>query len=229
MLRRFSPKVPQRTSGRADRLLWHKAACPGVAVFFHVPVSFPAMTEDVTHLLARLREGETQAWDELLPLVYEELRRLSRGQRRKARPYQTLNTTALVHEAYLKLAVRDEPASFQDRQHFFRVAARAMRDVAVDYARHQQAEKRGGGEARATLDEAIVAGEKRLSEVLAVEDALQRLEKLDARQAQVVELRYFAGFSIPETADILGISPATVKREWAAARAWLYRAMREPT
>ena len=187
------------------------------------------MTEDVTHLLARLREGETQAWDELLPLVYEELRRLSRGQRRKARPYQTLNTTALVHEAYLKLAVRDEPASFQDRQHFFRVAARAMRDVAVDYARHQQAEKRGGGEARATLDEAIVAGEKRLSEVLAVEDALQRLEKLDARQAQVVELRYFAGFSIPETADILGISPATVKREWAAARAWLYRAMREPT
>ena len=187
------------------------------------------MTKDVTRLLERLREGEAQAWDELLPLVYDELRRLSRGQRRKARPYETLNTTALVHEAYLKLAARDEPAPFQDRQHFFRVAARAMRDVAVDYARRQQAEKRGGGEAPVTLDEAIDSGEQRLSEVLAIEDALQGLEKLDARQAQVVELRYFAGFSIPETAEILGISPATVKREWAAARAWLYRAMREST
>ena len=183
------------------------------------------MTNDVTRLLVRLREGEPGAWDELLPLVYGELRRLSHGQRRKARPYQTLNTTALVHEAYLKLAAREEPPSLQDRQHFFRVAARAMRDVAVDYARRQRAEKRGGPEAAVTFDEAAVAGEKQLSEVLALEDALQRLEKLDARQARVVELRYFAGLSIPETAEALGISPATVKREWAAARAWLYREM----
>ena len=183
------------------------------------------MNEDVTRLLARLREGEAQAWDELLPLVYDELRRLSRGQRRKARPYQTLNTTALIHEAYLKLADRDEPASFQDRQHFFRVAARAMRDVAVDYARRQQAEKRGGGDAQVTFDESVNPAEKKLDEVLALEEVLRRLEQLDARQAQVVELRYFAGFSIPETAEIMGISPATVKREWVAARAWLYRAM----
>lgn len=183
------------------------------------------MGHEVTQLLGQLREGRAEAWDELLPIIYDQLRRMSRGQRRRNRPYQTLNTTALVHEAYMKLAAREEGTPFEDRQHFFRVAARAMRDVAVDYARAQQAEKRGGDQAPVTLDDNLDGGQKQIEEVLAVEAALSKLEALDERQARIVELRYFAGLTTPEAAEILGISPATLKREWVAARAWLVREM----
>jgi RNA polymerase sigma factor (TIGR02999 family) len=179
---------------------------------------------DVTTLLQESRAGEP-VLDELLPLVYDELRRLARVQRARLRPYETLNTTALVHEAYLKLAGRNR-ASWTDRIHFFRIAARAMRDVLVDYARRQQAQKRGGDAPHVSLDDAPPLGglpDVEVDEVLAVNEALTRLETVDERQARVVELRYFVGLSIQETAEVLEVSPATVKRDWTSARAWLFR------
>ena len=178
---------------------------------------------DVTRLLAQVREGDTAALERLLPLVYQELRALARRQRSRRGSAETLNTTALVHEAYEKLARQD--AGWNDRAHFFRVAAKAMRDVLVDYARQQQAAKRGGKQPDLALDEMRLVAIERTDEVLALDEALTRLAALDARQSEVVELRYFVGLTIPETAEVLGLSPATIKREWTAARAWLYREM----
>lgn len=180
-------------------------------------------TSNVQALLAASRSGEP-VLDDLLPILYDELRRLAHAQRRRLRPYETLNTTAVVHEAYLKLAGRED-ASWEDRRHFFRIAARVMRDVIVDYARKQQAEKRGGDAADVPLDEAPPLPDLASEEVLALADALDRLRDLDARQAQVVELRYFVGLTIEETAEVLDVSPATVKRDWTSARAWLVRGM----
>ncbi len=177
---------------------------------------------DITRLLADSAGGDASARERLATLVYEELRRQASLQRRRHRPYDTLNTTALVHEAYLKLSGRDEP-DWQDRVHFFRVAGRVMRDVLVDYARRRRATKRGGGQTDLSLDEALDLPVLKDDEILAVHEALLQLEQLDPRQSKVVELRYFVGLNIPETAEVLNISPATVRRDWATARAWLQR------
>ncbi|WP_095512191.1 sigma-70 family RNA polymerase sigma factor [Rubrivirga marina] len=181
------------------------------------------VAHDVTQLLALARDGDQRALDRVLPLVYEEVRRLARSQRYRNGASETLNTTALVHEAYEKLALHD--GDYVDRQHFFRVAARAIRQVLIDAARARKAEKRGGGTPDVSLDGVAVASPARDDEALALDEALDRLAALDDRQAQIVELRYFVGLTVPETADVLDLSPATVKRDWAAARAWLYREM----
>ncbi|MFQ5570068.1 MAG: ECF-type sigma factor [Rhodothermales bacterium] len=182
----------------------------------------PDRQTDVTYLLAQLSNGHEEALDRLLPLIYDELRRLAHRQRLRQHAHETLNTTALVHEAFLKLAGKDD-ASWKSRAHFFRIAARAMRDVLVDYARRQRAAKRGGDRPDHSLDDIGELPEVRAEEVLGIHEALHRLEALDPRQCRIVELRYFVGLTIPETADVLGISAATVKRDWVAARAWLQR------
>lgn len=184
-----------------------------------------AHTDDVTTLLDQADRGDPAALDRLIPLVYGELRALARRHRRRAGGSETVNTTAVVHEAYAKLANGTLGAT--GRTHFFRIAGRAMRDVLVDHARAQRAQKRGGPGRAASLDTVgpVDAGGLRVDEVVAVDDALERLEAFDPRQARVVECRYFAGMTVEETADALCISPATVKRDWITARAWLHRAM----
>ena len=184
----------------------------------------------MTQLLGQLREGDDRAFERLLPLVYDELHALAHRQRRRQGAPETLNTTALVHEAYLKLAKNQEgqdtgDAGWNDRGHFFRVAARAIRQALVDYARARMTAKRGGDQQAVDLDWMPLAAEERSEEVLALDEVLGRLAELDPRQAEVVELRYFVGMTVPETAEIMGLSPATVKREWTAARAWLHREM----
>jgi RNA polymerase sigma-70 factor (ECF subfamily) len=176
----------------------------------------------VTQLLHQLAGGNRQAVDELTPLVYSELKRIAGGQLRSERPGHTLQATALVHEAYLKL-VDQRDTSWQNRAHFFGVAAQVMRRVLLDYAKGRRREKRGGGVALATLDEALAIGHDRSSDLIEIDEVLTRLEKLDERQAKVVELRFFGGLSVEETAEAMGISEPTVKREWAMARAWLHR------
>ncbi len=176
----------------------------------------------VTHLLAEVASGRSEAMDDLLPLVYTELRNIARRQRFRHRPYETLHTTALVNEAFLRLAGKSG-AAWEDRTHFLSAAALAMRSVLVDYARRQRAAKRGGGAVHHPIEEFRDLPEINHDEVLAVHTALERLEAQDPRQAQVVELRYFVGLSVRETAEALEISPASVKREWAMARAWLKR------
>lgn len=192
--------------------------------------SAPPPSETVPDLLARVRAGDGRALDALLPLLYDELHALAHWQRARHRAYDTLNTTALVHEAYARLAARDALAP-EDRAHLLGLVARAMRDVLVEYAREQRAAKRGGGtpNLRLELAEALgTLGEAQADEIVGVHESLRRLERVDPRAGQVVELRYFAGFTIPETADLLGVSEATVRRDWAAARAWLYRDLRSP-
>lgn len=188
----------------------------------HPLAPMASSSSNVTLLLEQARAGDAAVLDDLLPLIYDELHRLARAQRRRLRPHETLNTTAIVHEAYLKLAGRDA-ASYQNRLHFFRVAARAMRDIVVDYARRKQAAKRGGDTPDLSLDDVPPLPDIDAKEVLALHDALERLELMDARQARVVELRYFVGLTIAETAEVLDISPASVKRDWATARSWLFR------
>ena len=177
-----------------------------------------AAPDDITLLLDRAREGDAEAVDRLIPLVYEELRQLAHRQRNGQ---ETLNTTALVHEAYEKLA----RGTFADRQHFFRIAARAMREVLIAHARTQGRQKRGGGVRPLPLIEGVLSPPAEPERVVALDEALTRLADLDARQAEVVELRYFVGLTIPEAADVMGLSPATVKRDWVAARAWLHAAL----
>lgn len=175
--------------------------------------------DSVTRLLDAAGHGDAEALTALLPLLYDELHALAHRQRLRRRGPATLNTTALLHEAYLKLARAESP--FENRAHFFRVAAQAMRQILVDYARRHQAEKRGGGALAATYDDAFTPDDQRPEEVLALDAALDRLAALSPRQAEVVAMRYFAGFTIPETAELLGCSTATVWRDWAAAQAWL--------
>ncbi len=182
-----------------------------------------ASPQPITQLLDALNQGHPEAMDKLFVCVYDELRRLARAVRR-GKNDETLNTTALVHEAYLKLVGSDQ-LDVQSRQHFMRVAARAMRQVLVTAAHKRMRQKRGGGEAPITLDEALYAGPVMPAQVVALDEALQRLEARDPRQVQVVECRFFAGFTIPETAEILGLSVATVNREWRMARAWLAGAL----
>jgi RNA polymerase sigma factor (TIGR02999 family) len=186
-------------------------------------------SSDVTRLLLDLRAGRSDARADLLAFVYGELRALARAARRRERESLTLATTDLVHEAYLRL-VGGAEVTYQDRMHFFAVAAQAMRRILVDWARTRRAQKRGGGQAPLSLDLLLEAGagfpiDARADELLALDEALGRLALRSERQAHVVECRYFAGLSIEETAEALGVSPTTVKQDWMLARAWLYREM----
>jgi RNA polymerase sigma factor (TIGR02999 family) len=177
---------------------------------------------DVTQLLLAWGDGDREALDELFPVVYRELRGIAHRRLRDERAAHTLSTTALVHEAYLKL-VRIDRIQWRNRTHFFAIAARAMRRVLVDYALMRKARKRGGGASAVPLDDVMLAVESHADELAALDEALQRLERIDERHSRVVECRVFAGMSVEETAAALEISPATVKRDWAMARAWLNR------
>jgi RNA polymerase sigma factor (TIGR02999 family) len=181
--------------------------------------------KDVTRLLSELSGGNEQALAELMPLVYAELRRLASYYLRRERGNHTLQPTALVHEAYLRL-VDQRGAHWENRNQFVRVASELMRRVLVDYSRGHHAAKRGGNVAKVFLQEGVVAGKGRAAELLALDDALNRLAELDAQQARLVELRFFGGLSIEESAAVLGTSPATVKRHWNVAKAWLARELR---
>ena len=176
----------------------------------------------VTTLLVRWRGGDPRALESLMPLVYDELRSLARRYLRDERPDHTLQSTALVHEAYVRLIGRDPP-TLENRAHFFGIAARLMRQVLVDHARTQRAAKRGAGACTLTLTAAEDVAQPMDADVLRLDDALNELARLDARQSRIVELRFFTGLSLDETAGVLGISPATVSREWTTARAWLHR------
>ncbi|HSJ15533.1 MAG TPA: sigma-70 family RNA polymerase sigma factor [Longimicrobiales bacterium] len=184
----------------------------------------------VTRLLQAIQEGDRAALNTLFPLVYEELRTLAAGQRRRWHGDLTLNATAIVHEAYVKL-VDQRTLIPESRGHFFAVAATAMRQILCNYARDRQRLKRGGGAVHLPLDEALNAGPPEVSddqaaELAALDEAITRLQQISVRQAQVVECRFFGGLGVEDTALALGISPATVKRDWTMARAWLYRELR---
>jgi RNA polymerase sigma factor (TIGR02999 family) len=178
----------------------------------------------VTQLLVRWRDGDRDALEALMPLVYDELRRLAHHYLRQERSDHTLQSTALVHEAYLRLAGQNPP-QWQNRAHFFGIAAHIMRQILVEYARGRSAAKRGGSACRLTLDEAVALPQQMDVDVVQLDKALTGLAELDVQQSRIVELRFFAGLTIEDTSEVLGISPATVKRDWVTARAWLYRAM----
>jgi RNA polymerase sigma factor (TIGR02999 family) len=178
-------------------------------------------SKSVSQLLAKWKDGDQEALRELVPLVYAELRRLAHYYLQGENPGHTLESTALVHEAYLRLADR-MPLQVQNRAHFFAVASHLMRQILVDYARRRRRAKRGGG-CKLTLDEAAFLPGGRSVDLVALNRALDELSRLDGQQVQIVELRFFGGLSIPETARMLGISPATVKRHWTSARIWLHR------
>jgi RNA polymerase sigma-70 factor (ECF subfamily) len=188
----------------------------------------PAGPQEVTQLLANWSHGDHAALEKLIPLVYEELRRLSHHYMKGQRPDHTLQTTALVNEAYLRLADQTNPR-WQNRAHFFAVAARAMRQIVVDYARSQQSQKRGGGLLRIELDEAAIVSPEQSKEIVDLHEALERLAILDFRKAQVVELKYFGGLNYDEMAEVLKISRVTVRRDWEFAKVWLYTELRSPT
>jgi RNA polymerase sigma-70 factor, ECF subfamily len=189
----------------------------------------PTPGPSVTELLARWSGGDISARDALVPLVYDELRRIAR-RCLTDRAAHTLQPTALVHEAYLRLAKRDA-LNVRDRAHFYSMAAQMMRQILIDHARKQQAAKRGGLAVTLTLDEAPEAPDpaKNIStlDLIALDDALRELASFDPRQCKIVELRFFGGLSIEETAELVDISPATAKREWATARVWLHRAINQ--
>jgi RNA polymerase sigma-70 factor (ECF subfamily) len=176
---------------------------------------------DVTHLLADWSRGDDAAFAKLTPLIYEELRRLAHHHMSGQRPDHTLQTTALVNEAYLRLADQTSP-SWQNRAHFFAVAARAMRQIVVDYARSYQSQKRGGGALKVELDEAAIVSPEQSKEIVDLHEALERLTTLDSRKAQVVELKYFGGLNYDEMAAVLKVSRVTVRRDWEFAKLWLY-------
>jgi RNA polymerase sigma factor (TIGR02999 family) len=187
----------------------------------------PAMIDrtpssDVTALLQSWNGGDPRALEELMPVVYSELHRLARAHLRGERVDHTLQATALVNEAYVRL-VGQTRVRWQNRAHFFGTAAQLMRRILVDHAREHRSAKRGGGATRVELDEALGAAEERDIDLLALDAALERLELLDARQSRLVVLRFFGGLTIDEAAEVLGVSPATAKREWTTARIWLRR------
>ncbi len=177
--------------------------------------------EDVTILLAELTKGNEGAASKLIPLVYDELRRLAGGYMRRERSDHTLQPTALVHEAYLKL-VEQRSVDWQGRAHFFGIAAQMMRRILIDHARGHLREKRGAGEKAVPLDEALVFAPEKSWELVKIDQSLERLAKLDPRQSKIVELRFFGGLTVEQIAEVLGISPKTVKRDWSMAKAWLY-------
>jgi RNA polymerase sigma-70 factor (ECF subfamily) len=176
---------------------------------------------DVTLLLQEMTEGDEMAPEVLLPLVYDELKKLARGYMRNERESHTLQTTALVHEAYVRL-VDWKNADWQNRAHFFAVAAQMMRKILVDYARQAKAEKRGGGVQKIAIDDAITFAAERDLDLFALDEALTTLEAIDPRQSQIIELRFFGGLTIDETAEVMKLSPATIASEWMMARTWLH-------
>jgi RNA polymerase sigma-70 factor, ECF subfamily len=180
------------------------------------------MTGHLTRMLAALRAGDQDGFGAIFPMVYDELRQMARRRMRGERPGHTLSPTALVHETYLKL-VGLERIEWRNRAQFFALAARAMRQVLIDHALQRKAQKRGGGQVHVTLDEGVRGHAPHLVEVLALDEVLRRLEAVDGRRAQVVVCRFFAGLDVEETAAALGVSQATVKRDWSFARAWLNR------
>jgi RNA polymerase sigma factor (TIGR02999 family) len=184
-------------------------------------------SREVSELLLHWGNGDRKALEAVLPLVYEELRRLARYHLRQQRPNHTLQTTAVVHEAYLRLAEK-KSLHVENRAHFLGIAAQLMRWILVDYERNRRAAKRGAGATRLTLDANIAPSHSArgsVADLLELDEALDRLAKLDSQQSRIIELRYFGGLSIEDTSEFLGVSPATVKRSWASARAWLLREM----
>ena len=179
-------------------------------------------SEGITQLLINWRDGDKAALDQLMPLVYEELRRLARGFMGKERNNHTLQTSALINEAYLKLVDQDE-TNWQNRAHFFAVSAQIMRHILIDHARSYGYEKRGAGAQRLGLDDVKVFSEERAGELVALDEALTDLATVDPRKSRLVELRFFGGLNIEETAEVMNLSPTTVQREWRAAKAWLQR------
>lgn len=182
--------------------------------------------QEITGLLADWGRGDRAALDKLTPLVYAELRRIARRQMSHERDGHTLQATALVNEAFIRISGQ-ENFSWQNRAHFYAVCAQVMRHILIDHARAQQRDKRGGGAIHVSLDEAAVLAGGQETDFLALDDALRALEAFDPQKGRIVELRYFAGLSIEETAEVLQISPTTVRREWRRAKAWLYRALAE--
>ncbi len=178
--------------------------------------------QDVTQLLVAWNQGNQDALENLLPVVYDELRKLARSYLRRERVNHTLQSTALVHEAYLRL-IDQKQVNWQNRAHFFGIAAQMMRRILVNHAVAKQTEKRGGEIQKLSLDDAVSFAQEREVDLIALDDALKALETLDPQQSRIVELRFFGGLSIEETAEVLTISPATVKREWATAKLWLHR------
>jgi RNA polymerase sigma factor (TIGR02999 family) len=185
-------------------------------------------TGQVTLLLKAWSAGRKEALDDLMPLVYSELRKLAASHMRRERPNHSLQVTGLVNEAYLKL-IDQRDANWQDRRHFFGIAAQCMRRILVDHARHRRAQKRGSGDTHVVLDEQLHGAVERSCEVVALDDALQALAELDARQAKIVELRYFGGMTHAEIADALDMSVSTVKRDLDASQIWLTHAMSRPS
>jgi len=179
-------------------------------------------SQNVTKLLVQWSKGDQAALEALVPLVYDELRRVARYYLKQEKQNHTLSSKALVHEAYLRL-VNQKDVTWQSRAHFFGVAAQMMRRILVDHARRHGYAKRGGGALTLALDDAVATPQRREVDLVALDDALDTLAKLDERQSRMVELRFFGGLSIEETSEVLGVSTPTVKREWASARAWLYR------
>jgi len=182
-------------------------------------------SQSVSELLAQWRAGDEESLHRLLSLVYSELRRLAHNYLRKERPDHTLQSAALVHEAYLRL-MKQQPMHFENRAHFFAVSAQLMRQILVEYARRRKAAKRDPGY-KLTLDESLVPARTRSVDLIVLDDALNGLAKVDPRQCRIVELRFFGGLSIEETSQVLGVSPATVKREWTTAKLWLYSQIRK--
>jgi RNA polymerase sigma-70 factor, ECF subfamily len=182
-------------------------------------------SREITRLLEELRAGQPAAADALMPLVYGELRKRARRYLARERPGHTLQPTALVHEAFLRL-FGNTTIKWQTRAHFFAVSAQVMRRILVDHARSRDANKRGGLWTKLTLDEPVAGSFERPQDFLGLDEAMVRLAKLDARQSQIVELRFFGGLSEEETAEVLGISARTVKRDWRLARAWLYEQLK---
>ena len=183
----------------------------------------PQHTE-VTQLLLDWGNGDKTALDKLVPVVYQELRRLASHYMRRERPGHTLQTSALVNEAYMRL-VDYKKMHWQSRAHFFAVAAQAMRRILVEHARRRRFAKRGGGAFKVSLDEAATISQQQAADLIALDDALTSLEGIDPRKSRIVELRYIGGLNIEETAEVLNVSPATVQREWKSAKAWLYQAI----
>jgi RNA polymerase sigma factor (TIGR02999 family) len=181
---------------------------------------------DVTILLSESTRGNQDAIERLVPLVYDELKRLANCYMRRERPDHTLQATALVNEAYLKL-VCQQSVNWQSRSHFFGIAAQLMRRILIDHARRHLRKKRGGGQVVVPLDEGLFFSTGQSALLLRLDEALERLAKLDSRQGKIVELRFFGGMSVEETAEFLGISPKTVKRDWSVAKAWLHGELRQ--
>jgi RNA polymerase sigma factor (TIGR02999 family) len=182
---------------------------------------------EVTQLLAALRNGDPSAESRLLEVVYAELHRMAVRYMRYERPDHTLQATALIHEAYVDLT-RQPAKNWQDHAHFYGVAAQVMRRILVDYARTHRAAKRGGGQQKVGLDDAVLLTGEQSDELVALDEALSRLAQFDARQSRIVELRFFAGLNEEETAEVLGVSSRTVRRDWGVAKAWLYGQLNEP-